>query len=305
MRENELLEHIYRRTDALVQRGAGVVVGPGDDCAVLDVGGGRAMLVTVDQLVEGRHYAQGTPTERIAHKSVARSVSDIAATGGEPAWGLATAVLPDGFDGADELFERMRASAASWGVALVGGDISSGTDELVLGVTVMGWADAARGPVLRSGAAVGDEVFVTGALGGAVSSGRHLRFEPRVPEARALVRALGSDLHAMIDLSDGLGMDLGRVARASGVGVEVELERVPSANSADVDAELLASLSEGEDYELAFCAAPGALDEGMIPGTQTRVTRIGRAVEGDRCVGVCADGTRVDLESCGFEHGRG
>ncbi|MEQ8770744.1 MAG: thiamine-phosphate kinase [Phycisphaerales bacterium] len=296
MRESELLEHIYRRSTGIRASGGWeVVVGPGDDAAVLRSPTGDRLLVTVDQLIEGRHYEPGTAIDLIARKAVARSVSDIAAMGGKPAWATATAVLPAGYEHADDLFDRMAHWAGHWGCPLVGGDVAahgSADDPLMLTITVAGVP--AGEPVLRSGTRVGDGVYVTGSLGGSLNSGRHLTFEPRVAAGVELVASLGDRLHAMIDLSDGLGRDAGRIAAASRVRIEIDAAALPV--HAGVD-DWRAAMGDGEDYELCFCAA------GDVPETAAGVpiTRVGEIVAGDGCV-VRAGGEVIDAGELGWDH---
>lgn len=298
MRETELLSHIAMRSADLAGRFPGVVVGPGDDCAVVRVEG--EMLMTVDQVVAGRHFEAGTAVEMIARKAVARSVSDIAAMGGTPRWGLATGLLPRGFEEGDALFDAMARWGREFGAPLVGGDVAVWDGGLVITCTVGGAVHAERGAVLRSGARVGDEVWVTGRIGGSLESGRHLSFVPRVAEGAWLCDVLGAELRAMIDVSDGVGIDAGRVAAASGVGIEIELERVPRHEGVE---DALRAMGDGEDYELLFVVAAGALKEGAT-GNGTRLTRIGRVVEGQAgsCVAVDAKGARVDVSQRGWEH---
>lgn len=286
MNESELLAHIYRRSE----NGApGVRVGPGDDCAVIELSD-TAVLLTVDQLIQGRHYAPGTTLADIAHKALSRSVSDIAAMGGRPRFALATAALPAGFGGADELFDLMHAKAGQLACPLVGGDIAATDGPATFTTTLVGEPHASRGPVLRSGARAGDGVYVTGKIGGAYASGGHLSFTPRVKEATALCDALGDDLHAMIDLSDGLGRDAGRVAKASGVRIEIDGALVPLHD--DVT-DVLRAAGDGEDYELLFTAAaepPAGL-----------ATRIGRVVSGSGAA-MLVDGASVDISQLGWDH---
>ncbi len=262
MQELELLSRIYERSKQL---GTHVLVGPGDDCAVLQSSAGP-LLLTVDQLIEGRHFAgpilpdaatsaPGTPANLVARKAVARSVSDIAAMAGTPAWALATAALPADFPQplANELFERFAHWAAHFGCPLVGGDIASTPGPALFTVTVGGACHPSRGPVLRSTAKPGDLVFVTGSLGGSLPSGRHLTFEPRIALASTLATLLGPHLHAMIDLSDGLGLDADRIALASRVAIEIDASRVP--RQAGITS-WRDALSNGEDYELLFTVPP-------------------------------------------------
>lgn len=297
MNESRLLEEIERRSRELSGRGV-VVRGPGDDCAVLDLTAGT--LITVDHLVAGRHFDAGRCTVgEIGRKAVARSVSDIAAMGGTPLVGLATGCLPHGYAEGGALFESMSEWALRWGCPLAGGDISTSDGPMVLTVTVLGSSHGARGPVYRDGARVGDAVYVSGRVGGAVRSGRHQTFEPRVVEGRWLCSALGAGLHAMIDISDGAGRDGGRVARASGVRIELEASRLPLHADACGWRE---AVREGEDYELLFCVGEGVMVPACCPETGTPMTRIGRVVAGSGCVVIEPGGAEFDASAMGWEH---
>lgn len=308
MRESELLRHIYARSADLATKHPGVIVGPGDDCALVRVGG-TDVLLKVDQLVEGRHFVRGTAIDRIARKAMARPVSDIAAMGGTPTCALAACVLPKGFARADQLFDAVHSWAGRFGAPVVGGDISSANDAdapLTLSITVMGTPHARRGPVLRSGARAGDEVWVTGALGDSFASGRHLTFTPRLREAAWLCDALGDALHAMLDLSDGLGRDAGRIAEASGVRLVLEAAALPlHPRSEGGEPDPIRAAGEGEDHELLFCVAPGAIDPLLIAAAPTPISRIGHVEPGSGCVLMIRDGdtTRaMDASELGWEH---
>ncbi len=290
MDETELLKHIYARSEGSI--GGHVLIGPGDDCALVRAGA-MDVLLTTDQLVEGRHFASETPIEMIAHKAIARSISDIAAMGGMPSFALVAACLPENYAHANALFDAMHLSVQGFGCPLVGGDIASHAGPLVLTVTVMGAAHEQRGPVLRSGAEVGDDVWVTGKLGGSYASGRHLTFTPCLIEARALCDELGEYVHAMIDLSDGAGRDGGRVAMASGCAIELDEAALPMHQ--DV-ADWQHALGDGEDYELFFTTAPG------VQINTLEATRIGRCVEGEGCWLIDRAGTRHDVSTLGWDH---
>jgi len=286
MRESKLLSHIYDRSADL---GEDVVVGPGDDVAVVRIGRELALL-TVDQLIEGRHYEPGVSADLIAHKAIGRSVSDIAAMAGRPRFALATAAIGPGCDDPDALFDAMKRAATQQGAALVGGDIATTPGPTTLTVTVVGEPHPTRGPVLRSWARPGDFVFVTGTVGGAVRSGKHLRFTPRVREATAIADALGEELHAMIDLSDGLGRDAGRVAKASAVRLEIDAARIPLHDRSQLPREAVA---EGEDYELLFTAARETVEH---------ATRIGRVLEGEGVGLLMARGETIEISQEGWDH---
>lgn len=234
--------------------GAGrLVVGPGDDCAVIESPSGDTQLLTVDQLVEGRHFEPETDIDLIARKAVARSVSDIAAMGGQPVWAMGTGVLPKGYAHADALFDAMHKWAKHWDCPLIGGDIASHSDQshpLTLSVSVGGMIVGGVSPVLRSGAQPGDLLYVTGQIGGSFESGWHLRFDPRL-EVGAW--ASKTKAHAMMDLSDGLGRDAHRIAVASGVRIELDAAKLPISHRCGTWQQ---AVSEGEDYELLIALDP-------------------------------------------------
>ena len=282
-----------------------VVVGPGDDCAVL-VGagggggaGGGVTIATVDQVVEGVHFAPGEDLELVARKCIARSISDIAAMGGAPRWALATGAIPAAMthDDAKRLLLAVHRWGRHWGCPVVGGDITGTSGPLVLSVTAVGVVEHARGAVLRGGAKPGDGVYVTGRLGGSLASGRHLRFEPRVVEGAWLAQTLGTRLHAMMDLSDGLGIDGTRLARASGVRLLLDAAALPMHEGV---AGWRNAAGDGEDYELLFAAG------GEVPSacgtTGTAITRIGTVQEGKGCV-IVAGGVEFEGGGLGWEHG--
>jgi len=199
----------------------------------------------VDQLVEGRHYTPGTDLDLVARKAIARSVSDIAAMGGAPTWAMATGILPSDFKHGDELFEAMSRWAMHWGCPLIGGDIASGPGPISLTVTVCGRMENGATPKLRSGAQVGDEIWLTGSIGGSFESGRHLTFEPKIEIGKHA--AMCERVHAMIDISDGLGRDAARIGSASGVTLEIDAAKLPMHEGV---LDWKQAVGEGEDYEL-------------------------------------------------------
>lgn len=305
--EAALHERIYERSAGLASAFPRVGLGPGDDCAVV-YGASPAregLLVTVDQLVEGRHFTPETSVELIARKAIARSISDIAAMAGTPAWALAAAVLPRGYAHAPELFDACHRWGTHFGAPLVGGDIAvspPGTP-LILSITVAGDPAPSRGPVTRSGAKPGDDVYVTGKIGGSLASGRHLTFEPRVAEGRFLAGSVLSDLHAMIDVSDGLGRDAARISAASKVRIELDARLIPlHVERAEPVRDVLAACADGEDYELLFTAAPGVMHRILPPRALASMTRIGRVTEGQGCVLIGAGPAAIDLTDVGWDH---
>jgi thiamine-monophosphate kinase len=312
MHEDQLLQAIARASAGLT-RWPGVVVGPGDDTAVLDIPG--PLLITNDQLIEGRHieppgHAAGPSTaprsdttppddawlDRVARKAMARSVSDIAAMAGQPVAAVATAALPSARGWDDEtarrLFACMNRWAEFWGCPLVGGDIATTPGPLLLTTTVLGTPHPLRGPVLRSAARPGDTVWVTGALGGSLASGHHWSFTPRLHEAAALADALDDRLHAMMDLSDGLGLDSARLARASGVAIELDSALLPRNPGVDADGGWAGALGDGEDYELLLTV------DASVDDHSVRRALAGLARDGESATPI----TRVGVVRASAEH---
>lgn len=286
-----------------------VLVGPGDDCAVLAAPTGP-MLATVDHVIAGRHFLPGEDWHLVARKAIARSISDIAAMGGTPSWALATGALPPAMPQAEA--ERLTLSlhhwAKHWSCPIVGGDIAATDGPVVITVTAIGIAHAARGAVLRSTAKPGDIVYVTGHLGGSYTSGRHLTFEPRIAEAHWLCDTLGPHLTAMMDLSDGLGLDATRLAKASNVRIQIDAAAIPAHHdSGGAPLSWQRAAGDGEDYELVFTASPSAILPSTCPLTGTPITRIGHV---DACPAgtapachIIADGHPYDASTFGYRHG--
>lgn len=293
MKESDLLAHIYERSADVA--GKEILVGPGDDGAVLAGG----LLVTVDQLIEGRHYRQDATIDAIARKAVYRAVSDISAMGGTPIAGFASAAIRTGESRADQLFDRMAHWARQAGCPLAGGDIATVDGPTVLSLTILGRAHANRGPVLRSTAKAGDAIYLTGAVGGAVKSGRHRTPPDRLADAKWFCDTLGDRLTSMIDLSDGLGIDASRVGRASGVLMSLEAPEIPLNEDAG---KLDDAIAEGEDYELLFTVA-GELDPEAVPETGTTLTRIGVVKEGEPGSELVNDkGKAKRIDTRGWDH---
>ena len=190
-----------------------VIVGAGDDCAVIDAGvPGKWQLHKTDAVVEGVHFTRETAPEKVGHKALGRAFSDIAATAGTPRWAMITLGLPDGFDGemVEAIYDGINRLAKRHEVAVVGGETVSNPERLVISESVVSEVDRDR-CVLRAGAKPGDGVWVTGELGGSIA-GHHLEFAPRLAEARWLAEHFLPS--AMIDISDGLAGDLGHLLLA-------------------------------------------------------------------------------------------
>lgn len=292
----ESLHRIFR--SSFVQRKG--ILGPGDDCASLRPPPGRCLLQTVDQVIAGVHLPEDAPPSVFARKLLRRTLSDLAAAGASP-WAVSwTLALPQDWspNRIRSLARAFLKEADAFGVPVIGGDCSQ-APVAVLSCTALG-LDQGKVPG-RAGAKVGDRILVTGKLGDAVRSGAHLLPEPRLKEGRRLVERYAP--HAMMDLSDGLAMDLPRLLQASQVGARVDLEKLPLRKGLKQDQRGFASAAgEGEDYELLVvlpksrCAK--ALADRLLRGTG--ITEIGQVVAGK---GLCwlLDGKQTDLDVEGWE----
>jgi thiamine-monophosphate kinase len=281
-----------------------VPIGPGDDAAAVQLTPGRLMLVTTDMLLEGSHFllAEAGP-RRVGRKAMAVNLSDIAAMAGRPVAAVASVGLPreGGRAVAEELYRGLREVADSFDTALVGGDTNSWTGGLVVSVTVLGEATE-RGPVRRAGAKPGDWLLVTGPLGGSIL-GKHLDVTPRVREALRLHEL--ADLHAMIDVSDGLAADVNHICEESGCGAVLYAEAIPISDAArrmPSGRPLEHALTDGEDFELALTVSPEdgrhLIETQPVPGIT--LARIGEVVE--RGLWLEEAGQRRTLEPRGYVH---
>ncbi|PYL72745.1 MAG: thiamine-monophosphate kinase [Verrucomicrobia bacterium] len=249
--ENRLLHQILRHLPR--GRTRKVFAGAGDDCAIVEIPGSKKYLVLkTDCVVEGVHFVRGTNASDVGWKAMMRPLSDFAAASGVPHFSLITLIVPQQTKVAwvRGLYRGLRRAANRFEVSIVGGETSNTTGPIAISVTVIGFVEKRRA-VSRRGGRSGDDLFVTGWLGGALKQ-KHLKFVPRIVESRWLTKNFS--IHAMMDLSDGLGADLPRLARASKVGFDIELENLPVARGATIDT----AISEGEDYELLFAVSPRA-----------------------------------------------
>lgn len=285
--------------------GPSVIVGIGDDAAVLESPGG-CMLLTTDMLVEGRHFlASRIEPHALGYKALAVNVSDIAAMGGAPGYALVSLALPDSVDVEfiDGLREGFQQAAEQYGVTLAGGD-TVGSTVIVVNVALTGSIPHGGRWVARAGARAGDLVCVTNSLGrsdgglrlllagdhtGLGADGAALLHAHAYPQARvAEGQAASSLVSAMIDVSDGLLADLGHICTASGVGAEIDADAVPVASELAAVAAALgfnpleSALGGGEDYELLMTVAPESFGEleTNIRAAGSDLAIVGRIVEG-------------------------
>ena len=227
-----------------------VVNGPGDDCAVVETRDRRNFLVLkTDCVVAGVHFLATANALDVGWKAMMRPLSDFAATSAMPQFALITLIAPEQtkVERVEGLYHGLRRAAKRFKVSIVGGEMSSTSGPMAVSVNVVGFVERDR-CVSRRGGKVGDDLFVTGRLGDALKR-KHLQFVPRIAESRWLTKNFS--IHAMMDLSDGLGADLPRLARASRVGFSVEMENLPLTRGAKIDD----AISEGEDYELLFAVS--------------------------------------------------
>jgi len=284
---------------------ADIPIGIGDDMAQIALEHGASVLITTDMLLDGTHFDLRTATlEQVGYKSMAASLSDCAAMATIPSAAVVAVALPRGWSGRplQELHAGVVFAADKYHCPLVGGDLTSWKEEGRFAVCVtMLSKPGEKSPVRRNGAQAGDVICVTGSLGG---SGRrkHLEFEPRVDEALKIVQI--ADLHAMMDISDGLSTDLNRICHQSGLGALVEASAIPISDDARTATDPLdAALNEGEDFELLFTLSPEQWDrlhrrwDDRVP-----ITEIGTITRTGRMEIRMLDGRAVELKPGGYDH---
>ncbi len=290
----------------------------GDDCAVLPRDVDTDLLITSDMLVENIDFRLDWATpEQIGHKSLAVSLSDIAAMGGTPDFALLSLAVPETLwktDFLDKFYEGWHKLAAEFAVQLVGGDVSRSPSSLVIDSTVLGHVDKGRA-VLRSGARPGDAIFVTGTLGGA-AGGLKMLFDGDAIEPKLVAKqiqpmpqlSLAKQLSecglvtAMIDISDGLSADLGHVCESSAMGAIVHAKNIPIdpllAPHFSSEAAFDLALSGGEDFELLFTGDRHRIEAVGISG----ITCIGEIADLSHGMILLRDGVKQPLTPRGFQH---
>ena len=291
----------------------------GDDCAVLPKDVETDMIVTADMLVEGVDFRlEWTNAHALGHKALAVSLSDIAAMGGKPTWALLSLGIPERLwdpDFLGDFYKGWHKLASRFGVELAGGDVSRIDGPLVIDSTVGGVVPKGEA-ILRSGAAPGDAIFVTGPLGSSAAglrlleSGRgddqkyadlidrHLRPEPRLALSQTLCeRGIAT---AMIDISDGLSSDLAHMCQASGVGAMIDADAIPFVPQIRdiVDDPLELALNGGEDFELLFTADPKKIFEANIE----EIFRIGDVTENAGIIELSINNATEVLKPRGYRH---
>lgn len=297
----------------------------GDDCAVLPKDDKTDMVVTADLLVEGIDFRlDWTTPEFLGHKALAVSLSDIAAMGARPDWAMLSIGVPPGLWGdhfLDMFYSGWHELAAEHDVELVGGDISRVPDHLVID-SIVGGSVPRGGAILRSGARPGDEIYVSGRLGGAAAGLQSLQRGERLgsladkqllkvllrqlrpnPQVRAAAFLISSAIPtAMIDISDGLSSDLNHLIEASGVGARLWMESIPIDDYAFISATSRTALENalhgGEDFELLFTVDPKKIS----PDKLANFHRIGLITTNEGIIELIVDGETQILEPKGYRH---
>lgn len=281
-----------------------IALGLGDDMAALAVEGSM-ILASSDMLLDGVHFqTEHQSLGEIGRKAIACSLSDCAAMAVRPKCATVSVAIPQSWnlEQAQNLYRGMFDMADNFDLLIVGGDTTRWQHPLVIDVAITATPFENVDPVMRSGAKPGDTLYVTGPLGGSLL-GRHLTFEPRVREARLIAEALGMRLHAMMDISDGLSMDLRRMCQASHVGATLD-ELLLGAVISEASVRAAGSgdrspmdhcLNDGEDFELLLAA------EGVDDPAEIAMYPVGRVTDGEILI-QRTDGTTEVLEPGGYLH---
>ena len=282
-----------------------IPIGIGDDMAQIRLPGGDSVLVTTDMLLDGVHFDLRSATlEQVGYKAMAVSLSDCAAMATIPLAAVVSVALPRsvGGEGLRQLHAGISGAADRFACPLVGGDITAWQGDGRLAVKVaMLIRPGSTPPVRRDAAKAGEAICVTGSLGGS-RGGKHLAFEPRLAQAQRLAEM--TRIGAMIDISDGLSMDLHRMCRASGVGAVINADRIPIGEAAqETDKPLAAALGDGEDFELLFTLAESDCEQLLASWDDAvPITRIGETTELQNVEVVMPGGRVVELKPEGYNH---
>ncbi len=295
--------NIINNLSKLIKKSSKVIVGIGDDAAVIEDESNKFLLFATDLLLEDIHFSlksnNFTP-EKLGYKALAVNLSDIAAMGGHPEYATVSVIIPSelDFDFLDSIYKGIVNLANEYDVKIVGGDSSCG-DKIMINISLIG-SVSKKNLTLRSTANPGDYVFVTGYLGGSIRN-KHFDFRPRLKEAEYLTSNF--NVTSMIDISDGLISDAYRIAQASKVGIQLYKDKIPL--SADVKS-LDNALYDGEDFELLFTVDKKSYNKLLKKSSiinDTKVTFIGVIVEGQEKVHLIdSNGKRKLVSDKGYDH---
>lgn len=288
-----LINFITRRLD----KDASVIEGIGDDTAIVSYKPNKKLLLTTDMLIEGVHFTKDTPARQIGRKALACSISDICAMGGVPRHALIslgvsgrtkTQFVKDIYSGINHLARKYK-------VMIVGGDTVK-SNKLIINIALTGDAEL-KNVIRRNGAKPGDQIFVTGKLGGSLKSDRHMTFEPRVKESKYLTKYFKPT--AMIDVSDGLAPDLKHILDSSEVGALLYEENIPLHTGVSV----ANAMYDGEDFELLFTLPKAQANKLMKRKLSMKFYHIGEIVpKAKKFLVVDKDGKHKDISRKGFRH---
>lgn len=286
---------LIKKFQKMIRLDASVIKGSGDDCAVIAFNKDKYMLLTCDMIVEGVDFYRDEKPYLIGRKALAVSISDIAACAGKPKYALVSMGLPKRIsaESVEKIVKGMLDLARKFKINIVGGDISK-ADKLVIDTSLFGFVKK-RNLVLRSGAKVGDIIFVTGSLGGSIR-GRHLRFMPRIKEAEVLSENF--KINSMIDISDGLAADLDHILKSSKVGALISERMIPISKDA---ASLKDALYAGEDFELLFTVSKKVAGR-LIASRIVNCKPIGKIVAGSGLVLIDRNNLKKKIRPKGFKH---
>lgn len=301
--EREFIRHLKKRFPVRFP----VEVGIGDDGAVINSNGHNHQVVVTDLLLDGVHFnlAEISP-ELAGRKVIAVNLSDLAAMACRPTAAFVSIALPRSLHSSDafltSLYDGMEELANRYKFTIAGGDTNTWNGPFAINVCLTG-VPFSQTIVLRSGAQPGDSLYVTGALGGSLHSDRHLTFEPRLNLSQWLVNNI--DLHAMMDISDGVSIDLNRMMEASGTGAIINAASIPIhrdvADSSSPDQRIADALSNGEDFELLL-ATDRLPDNTRLPDGETLI-KIGEVTnDTNNCLLKHTNGTTSPLSESGWQH---
>ncbi|MDG1894969.1 MAG: thiamine-phosphate kinase [Fuerstiella sp.] len=285
-----------------------VQVGIGDDGAVVDCSNTDRQTIVIDMLLDGVHFDLNvTPPRLVGRKAIAVNLSDLAAMGCWPTAAFVSLAVPKSLASPEafleQMFDGIEELATRWDFCVAGGDTNTWAGPLAIDVCLTGIPVGAH-PILRNGARPGDVLLVTGPLGGSLVKGRHLNFTPRLKLAKWLVQ--NYDVHAMMDISDGLAIDLHRMMDASGTGADVLADAVPvhaDAVSDDRNSSLTHALSDGEDFELLVAISRDDFQRlNSDEGRPQDFYRIGLVRNDRRCQLIDNSGQATTMNVAGWQH---
>jgi thiamine-monophosphate kinase len=316
--EFDFIQQLRRKQNSAL-RTPHSALGIGDDAAVIKQNSKMDLVVSTDLLVEDIDFRlDWTKPEFLGHKALAVSLSDIAAMGARPLYSLLSIGVPKKIwrtKFLDRFYEGWFVLAEKYNVQLIGGDVSRTTDKIFIDSIAIG--ETKRGKaVLRSGANVGDLVFVTGKLGGAAAGLKLLENGIRNKSNKLILKQLCPDTRveigeiigsknlatAMIDISDGLSSDLNHLCNESNIGATIEADKIPLYSFSDKNEELNFALNGGEDFELLFTAKPGKVKKLKNELADFSITQIGATTEKSENISIIINGRKKILKPGGFIH---